>query len=187
MSLLPKVRLLLARRPWLYWLCTAVCAAIAWAAVGSAQGAAVRERQRWGTTRAVWVTTQPASPGGPLTAERREYPLAVVPGDALTTLPAAATAAHPLARGEVLVAADLAGAVAIPSGWVAFAITGDEVPHLVPGDAAALFGQGARWCDGVVLAVLDTHVEVAVPPECADGLSAVLAVGEVVLARAVDA
>ena len=187
MSLLPKVRLLLARRPWLYWLCAGVCAAIAWAAVGAAQSAAVRERQRWGTTRTVWVTTQTASPGEQVAAEHREYPLAMVPTDALDTLPSAATAAHMLARGEVLVAADLVGAVAIPSGWVAFAITGDDVPHLVPGDSAVLFGQGTRWCDGVVLALLDNTVEVAVPPECADGLSAVLTVGEVVLARAVAA
>ena len=50
-------------------------------------------------------------------------------------------------------------------------------------DTVGVFGQGARWCDGLIVAITSDVVEVAVPPSCAEAVSAQVAVGGVVLAR----
>ena len=56
-------------------------------------------------------------------------------------------------------------------------------PALVAGEPVGVCADGARSCDGVVAAVTPDIVEVAVPPACAPGVSAQVAVGGVVLAR----
>ncbi|MDO8361499.1 MAG: hypothetical protein Q7V88_01260 [Actinomycetota bacterium] len=199
MSLLPRLRLALARRPWLYWSSVAVCAAVVWLGVASAQAGVAAERDAWGSTRPVWVATEAAVPGGPLRAERREYPAAMVPVAAVTLAadtgawPADASAARSVSPGEVLTAADLAAADGLaPPGWVVFGVPAAGQPTLVAGDEVAVFGSGQRWCDGVVVAVGSgpggngtDRFDVAVPSECARDLSAQLALGAVTLARLV--
>ena len=183
MSVLPRVRLELARRPWLYWLFAGTCAAFAWAAVAGAQSAADRARQQWGTSRTVYVAAHTLAPGEPLAVVRREYPSAMVPQAAIAEAPEGAVVAHPLAHGEIVTANDLAGDTSAPPNWSVFAVDATGAPALVAGDAVGVFGQGALWCDGVVTAVTTDLVEVAVPPSCAEAVSAQVAVGGVVLAR----
>ena len=183
MSVLPRVRLELARRPWLYWLFAGTCAAFAWAAVAGAQSAADAARHRWGTSRTVYVAAHALAPGDPLAVVRREYPSAMVPAAALSVVAEDAVVAHPLTDGEIVTTADLAGATMTPAGWAVFAIDATGAPALVAGDPVGVFGQGALWCDGVVATVGADLVEVAVPPACAEAVSAQVAVGGVVLAR----
>lgn len=190
MRLLPRLRLLLARRPWLYWLAVAMCAAVVWLAMSSAAASVQHERASWGTTRQVWVTNAAFAPGEPIAASAVEYPLAMVPPDAVDAAPTG-EAAHSLAAGEVVVASDVAGERGLlPAGWLVFAVPADGSPALVTGDTAAVFGSGQRWCDGLVLAVGEVGlgggamIEVGVAPDCAAALSAQLALGAVTLARA---
>ena len=73
MSLLPRLRLALARRPWLYWLLVCVCGATVWLGLAAAHTRADRARTQWGTTRSVWVARTAIAAGDPLlaTAEDR--------------------------------------------------------------------------------------------------------------------
>lgn len=184
MRLLPRLRLLLARRPWLYWLAVGVCAAAIWVSMSAAERSVARERSQWGTTERVWVTDGAVATGEPIVASARDLPLAMLPAAAVTA-PPTGVAAHPLAEGEVVVATDLVddGDLA-PAEWLVFAVPANGSPALAAGDAAVVFGSGQRWCDGVVVALGEQTVEVAVAPDCAAGVSAQLALGAVTLARA---
>jgi hypothetical protein len=183
MSILPRLRLLFARRPWLYWLIVGVCAVAVWFTVASAQAGVTRARDSWGTTREVWVVDGPTMAGDVVKATTAEYPNAMVPPSALTSLPADAIAARAVAAGEVLVADDIAVEDLVPADWVVFAVPLDGAPMLTTGDAVSVFGSGQLWCDGMIAAVTDTAVEVAVSQDCASSVSAQLALGAVTLAR----
>ena len=188
MRLLPRVRLLLARRPWLYWLVVGLCAAVVWLSVTAAAEGVAAERARWGTSRLVWVTVAPVAAGAPVVAVARDYPQAMVPAAALASEPDG-VAAHALAAGEVVVEGDVAADNGLaPADWLVFAVPAGAGPEVVAGDTVAVFGSGRWWCDGIAAAVADSAVvgrtvEVAVPPDCAPSLSAQLALQAVTLAR----
>ena len=189
MRLLPRLRLLLARRPWLYWLVVGLCATTVWWSVSAAADGVESERARWGATQRVWVTTAPVAAGSTIAVVAHDYPQAMVPAAAVTAEPSG-LAAHALAAGEVVVSGDVAdeGGLA-PADWLVFAVSADDGPNLAAGDEVAIFGSGQWWCDGVVAAVSDNaadgrSVEVAVPPDCAPSVSAQLALAAVTLARA---
>ncbi|MEI7546546.1 MAG: hypothetical protein WCK21_00600 [Actinomycetota bacterium] len=184
MHVIPRVRLQLARRPWLYWSFVALCAFAVWSGVTGATSSAAAERDRWGSTRTVLVATGTVHAGQPIRAAPRRYPLAMVPGSAVVSLPVAAVAAHTIEAGEVIVTASVAGEHEVPVDWVVFAVGGNDRPALVAGDVVAVFGDGARWCDGTVTAIADDHTDIAVPPSCADAVSAQVDAEAVVLARA---
>ena len=122
MNPLARLRHVLARRPWLYWLgVAAVAMAIGLVALRAA--ASVDEaRRRWGTTREVAVALTDLAPGDPLRGhvELRSRPLPMVPAAALTELVDDARARQHVSVGEVLVAADLVPSAApqalIPPG-----------------------------------------------------------------------
>lgn len=184
MSVLPRVRLQLARRPWIYWLVVGLCSLLAWSSVLAAQGDARRAARSWGRSRTVYVADRALAPGDPVRATARQYPLTMVPTAAVDALAPDARVARTVAAGEVLVADDLAPDGAAPAGWVTFALAADSAPTLVAGDTVVVYGQGVRWCDGVVVsAATDGAVEIAVPPDDAEAVSAQVALGEVVLAR----
>ena len=183
MYIVPRLRLLLARRPWLYWSFIALCAIVVWSGVRSATAAAPAQQRGWGESRPVLVVVAAVPAGQPIRASPRHYPLAMVPPSALTALPAGAAAAHDLAPGEIVVTSSVVGAASLPRGWVVFGVPSTDRPMLVVGDDIALFGDGTRWCAGRVTGVFDRTVDVAVPAACADSLSALVAAGSVVLAR----
>ncbi len=184
MSLLPRVRLALARRPWLYWLLVGLCAAGVWAGVAGAQAQVDDARAGWGRAQRVWVADGNVAAGQALRATAHDYPAAMVPPSALTDMPAGALAAHPVAAGEVIVAGDLRDDATVPGGWLTFAVPADGTPAVLTGDRVVVFGSGQQWCEGIAAAIGDATVEVAVPPDCAAPLSAQLALGAVTLARA---
>lgn len=183
MHVLPRLRLELARRPWIYWLIVGLCALVVWSGITRAASAADAERRQWGQSRTVLVATVDVARGQTLRARRRQYPAAMVPVGAVASLPAAALAAHPIGAGEVIVRSDLAGGADPPADWVVFALPADGAPALLPGDAATVFGDGTRWCDGMVVTFAADRIDVAVPPTCAEHVSAQVAAGTAVLAR----
>ena len=184
MLLLPRLRLALARRPWLYWMFVAGCTAIVWSMVSTAQTRLDEQRQQWGETRRVWVAADDIAPGDLVRSVARDYPVAMVTASAIDDEPVGAIATASIAAGEVLVSADVATDAdrSLPAGWVVFALRSIESPTLRPGGHVAIFGSGQRWCDAIVVAVPDDRVEVGVPPECANAVSAQVAAGTIVLA-----
>ena len=107
---LARLRHVLARRPWLYWLGVGVLAAGRSALVAVRAAASVDEaRQRWGTTREVAVATLPTSPPAirsPAATELRSRPGADGPGRGAS--PRSSTvrrARQHVAVGEILVGA----------------------------------------------------------------------------------
>ena len=184
MLLLPRLRLALARRPWIYWLFVTSCAAIVWSTLTTSQGELADQRRRWGETRRVWVAAVDIAPGDLVRSVAHDYPIAMVPASALDDEPIDVIATTPMAAGEVLVESDIAGTAdnLLPSGWVVFALERDSTPALHPGSTVVVFGSGQRWCDGVVVAIDEDLIEVGVPPTCADAVSVQVAGGMVVLA-----
>ncbi|MCY7300368.1 MAG: hypothetical protein LH616_14300 [Ilumatobacteraceae bacterium] len=188
MSVFPRLRLLFARRPWLYWLIVGTCAMAVWLSVASAQAQVTRERDNWGTARRVWVASGPVVAGEVVLAAAVDYPTAILPPSAVSSLPADAVAARSIAAGEVVVAADVAVDGLVPADWVVFAVPADGAPALIAGDAVTVFGSGQAWCDGLAATVNEATVnevtlEVAVPTDCAASMSAQLALGAITLAR----
>ena len=183
MSILPRLRLLFARRPWLYWFIVGTCAVGVWLSVASAQARLDHARESWGTTRTVWVVSEPIAAGDVVHATTDDYPTAMVAPSAVSSLPAHPVAARSIAVGEVVVAADLAIDGIVPADWVVFAIPAEGAPTLIIGDAVTVFGSGHAWCDGVATTVDETTIELAVPNDCAASMSAQLELGTVTLAR----
>lgn len=183
MSILPRLRMLFARRPWLYWLMVGFCAVAVWLSVASAQAQVTQEREKWGTTREVWVSTGPIAAGELMRVAVAAYPTAMVPPSAVSSLLAHAVAARSIAEGEVVVAADIAVEGLVPAEWVVFAVPLDGAPSLSDGDVVSVFGSGLLWCQGMATAISESDVEIAVPQDCAGAVSAQLALGAVTLAR----
>jgi hypothetical protein len=182
MRVLPRLRMLLARRPWLYWLLVGLCASAVWLAMSAAADDVATQRERWGSTRRVWVTSAAVTAGSPVVVVAGEYPQAMVPAAALMAAPDG-VAAHDLAAGEVVVQGDLAGPGGVgPADWLVFAVPAEGSPSLAVSDEVTVFGSGQRWCDGIVTDAA-TVLEVAVPPECAASVSAQLMLHAVTLAR----
>lgn len=184
MRALPRIRLVLARRPWLRWLVIAVCTAAVGAQVLAAQSSLERERGTWGASRAVWVAESDTAAGAPVSARRVEWPEAVLPASVLRELPASPIAARRVAAGQLLTALDLVGDASVPPGWEVFAVPGDGLPQLAPTESIAVYSGGTRLCDGTTGSDGgEGLVEVAVPSSCAAALSAALAAGDLVVAR----
>lgn len=188
MHLWSRLRLELARRPWIHWLVAGTCAAVVGLSVHTRLRAVDTERARWGSTTSVLVAAADHLAGEPLRVVRREYPTAMVPPDAVTERVDDGVAARTVPEGAVLVGPDLAGGDAPPPGWIVFSTSRERAPRVWPGAVVAVFGDGYRWCDGVVTAVDDDAVspavEVAVPPSCADAVSGMVVADAIVLARA---
>lgn len=184
MLFLPRLRLALARRPWIYWLFVAGCAALVWSTLTISQGQLADQRRRWGETRRVWVAAVDIAPGDLVRGVARDYPIAMVASSAIDDEPIDVMATTSIAAGEVLVESDIDGTAdnLLPSGWVVFALERDSTPALHTGSTVVVFGSGQRWCDGVVVVVGEEFIELGVPPTCADAVSVQVAGGMVVLA-----
>jgi len=155
--------------------------------VWSAQHAAEAARRSWGEVRTVWVVDRPVGRGGPVVTRAEQYPVAVVPPDAIDEPPEGARAARRLIAGTVLEGDDLLGDGTVPEGWVVLAVPVDGAPPVVDGDPVSLFAPDRSLCDGVVHAIstnaVSGSIAVAVPPSCAASAVTALVDRSVVLAR----
>ena len=109
MHVVARARLVLARRPWVYWAVVATLAALAAAAVHGEMTSIAAERDRWGSTRTVLVARHRLEPGDPVAADLVDLPTAAVPDSALDTIPNGARVRQRVAAGEVLTGLDVTG------------------------------------------------------------------------------
>ncbi len=107
MHVAARARLVLARRPWIYWAVVAVLAGLAAATVQGQISSIAAERAGWGTHRTVVVSSRHHEPGDPLVAAFAVLPVAAVPDGALDELPGDAVVRQRLATGEVVTGLDL--------------------------------------------------------------------------------
>lgn len=138
-------------------------------------------RRRWGDTTAVLVATSPLRPGDALIGvEPASWPVALVPEGALDVLDADTVARRHVSRGEVLTVDDVGNGGGpsglIPVGWSAVHVPagGDQRRLVTIGDAVTLIVARRTLASGVVVAVGDESVAVAVPDDrvaaAADGV-----------------
>jgi hypothetical protein len=186
MSIAARLRLGLARSPWLYWAIVGVLAGTAGLLVMRAASGVDAARQSWGETRLVFVAGQAIEPGGPLdgSVSRREMPAPVVPVDAVTELDADAVARQRIAAGEIVVAHDVSPAAApqslIPNGWLAVAVAEPVASGAAVGDNVAVATGGIVVAtDGLVVGVVGEALLVAVPADEAAQVAQAASTGEV--------
>jgi hypothetical protein len=176
MRWMPRMRMLLARRPWLYWSLVGIIAIAAGVAVMSAMGDVRRRRDAWGSATTVFVTTRDVAVGESLSGAvaSREVPDAIVPPAALTEVPPLATATQRLAAGEIVVDIDVIdepGPLAlVPDGWVAIDVPRNDdpldtsLPLFDAGDSAVVLADGSIVAErAIIVDVAADGVAVAVP------------------------
>jgi hypothetical protein len=185
MNPVAHLRHVLARRPWLYWLAVLLLAGIAGLVVAAAAARVDAARRSWGVTRPVVVAVVDVAPGddlGKLT-DVRSRPAPMVPTDAVSEVPAEATARQRIAAGEIVMAHDVAAGsgpqALIPDGWRAVPVA-ERVPSgAAVGDEVAVASGGIVVADdGIVVAALAEGVLVAVPADVAAQVAQASATGE---------
>ncbi len=184
MHLLARIRLMVARHPWIYWLAIAVVAGVV--AIGAASTLAGVEaaRRSWGQQSTVWVTTSAIEPGQPITAAGRDVPVAVVPAGAIHDDPARTVARQRIGPGEIVTDDDVSvrgTAGLIPEGWVAFAVPASS-EHFATGDHLSVFSGERLVATGLVVDEGESELMVAVPATAASTLAAALLADAVTLA-----
>jgi hypothetical protein len=107
MHVAAQARLVLARRPWIYWVVVATFALLAAVAVHGEMTSIAARRDGWGDTRRVLVARQQLEPGDPIAADLVTLPVAALSDDALTEPPATGVVRQRVAAGEVLTQLDV--------------------------------------------------------------------------------
>jgi hypothetical protein len=159
MSVVPRARLVLARRPWMYWSIVVVIAAFVGSFVHTQVTTLEHTRRAWGETRPVLVATAALEPGEPIRATLRDRPLAMLPDGALQELPTRARLQQRVGVGEVLTSTDITTA----AGPAARAAIGTVVVGVSdPLSRNVTIGSSVRVvADGIVLADTGTVVDLA--------------------------
>lgn len=189
-----RIRYLLARYPWAYWLLVLAVAAGAGSAVSGVVERATASARELGETVSVPVAARDVSMGAILSDDDvawRSLPAAVLPVGSLAEVPVGRTALVPLVAGEPLLASKLAPdgvhgvAALVPAGARAVAVpVGDAMPPLQRGDRVDVLASSVVAADAVVLDVGDTVVTVAVVAADAPRVADALGRGPVTLALA---
>lgn len=174
------LRLLLARRPRIYWAAAVTCAVIAGGVFARSTARLESARAAWGDTRRVAVVRTATPAGSTPEVEVRELPRALLPDTALTELPAGTVAAHDLDPGEVLTAHDLVSPQV--AGGVTLAVPARGAPDLAIGQTALLLTVDGTRCEGPVMARDDEWLDVAVPDRCATSVALAVLAGDLVVA-----
>lgn len=185
-SALAWMRWHMARRPWIGRLVVAALALVAGSGVLRAEQRAESARAAWGDTVDVLVADVDIGPGDPLqgAVSTRSRPQPLVPPTALRDAPPGAVARQRIAAGELLVATDVApapGAAAlVPDGWLAVAIVLDRSsrPPVETGDGVTVVAGSATIGEGVVVALDDDRVVVAMPADSAPEAAAAASSGD---------
>jgi hypothetical protein len=188
MNPVARLRHVLARRPWLYWLGVLLLAAIAGLLVADAAARVDAARRAWGVTRPVVVAVADVAPGEILdgVTDAKDLPEPMVPDQALTELPARATARQRIAAGEIVTAHDVAPTAGprslIPDGWRAVPVAEPVASGAAVGDEVAVASGGIVVSDdGVVVGALVDGVLVAVPADVAAQVAQASATADVTL------
>jgi hypothetical protein len=188
MNPVARVRHVLARRPWLYWVAVALLAGTAGLAAADAASGVDTARRAWGTTRPVVVAAVDVAPGTALDGVTavRSLPAPMVPVGAVVELSPDATARQQLAAGEIVMAHDVAATTApralIPEGWRAVAVAEPVPSGAAVGDEVAAASGGIAVADeGIVVGRLAEGILVAVPAGVAPQVAHAATAGELTL------
>lgn len=186
MSIAARVRLTLARSPWMYWAVVAALAGAAGLFVMRTADGVDAARESWGRPHRVVVAARDIEPGAALdgVVELRQLPSPMIPATALTELPTAAVARQRIAAGEVIVTHDVSSAAApqslIPDGWLAVAIAEPVATGARTGDRVTVTAGGVVLAaDGVVVGGAEGVLLVAVPAGAAPQVAHAGSTGDV--------
>ncbi|MGB0112857.1 MAG: hypothetical protein WBP59_06520 [Ilumatobacteraceae bacterium] len=159
MNVAASARLMLARRPWLYWVFVASITAVIVFAVRQQLAAVDETKATWGTTRDVLMADRSLAPGDPIAASIVALPDAMIPVGALSDVPSDALLQQRVAAGEVLLDID----IAVGRGPAARAPAGSVVVALIdPLSRALSIGLEVQVAaDGLILSERATVVDVA--------------------------
>ncbi len=169
MHVLARIRLTVARHPWVYWLTISALAGVVALGAERAMAGVDAARRSWGEQEAVWVASAAIEPGQPIHADRRQVPRALAPASAVIDDPVDDAARQHIASGEIITEPDLAAGGAaglIPDGWLAFAVPA-AVAHFAPGDHVRVYSVDQFVAAGVVVGRGESEVMVAIPIDAA--------------------
>ena len=182
--MLARVRLMVARHPWIYWAATAVVAGVVAFGAANTFAGVDAARRSWGRQTEVWMSTSAIEPGQPITAAAHQVPVAVVPVAATHEDPAGMIARQRMGPGEIVTDNDVSsgGSVGlIPAGWVAFAVPASG-EHFATGDHLEVYSGQQLVGPGLAIDVDESDVMVAVTTSAAPALAAALLADSVTLA-----
>jgi Flp pilus assembly protein CpaB len=189
-----RIRFLLARHPWAYWLVVLAVAVGAGSLVSAVVERSTASVRALGVMVRVPVAARAVDMGtilGDDDVAWRRLPTGALPDGPVSQSPVGGTALVPLVPGEPLLASKLAPdgvsgpAALVPPGARAVGVpVTDATPPVQRGDRVDLLAPSVLAADAVVLDVADSVVTVAVVAADAPKVAEALARGVVVLALA---
>jgi hypothetical protein len=178
MQWMPRLRVLVARRPASYWTAVVIAAALIALSLHSSEAAANRKRDSWGAVVQALVADRRIAPGESIedAATVHRLPRALLPATALATAPRGSTARQVISAGEVIVGADLAAdanpLAMLPAGWLAIPIEMANPVGFTVGDSAAVLANGGvLTATALVIQRLDDQLLVGVPADIAGAVA----------------
>jgi len=167
MHVAARARLVLARRPWIYWVVVAALAILAATTMRGEMASIAAEREGWGSTRTVLVASRQLEPGDPIAADLVELPLAALPVDAISELPESGAVRQRVATGEVLTQSDVTSrdgpAALAEQGTVVVALSDPLARGVVVGLDVQVTADGLVVADAArVTGIVDDVIFVAV-------------------------
>lgn len=186
MHVMPRVRRLVARRPWVQWFAIAIAGVAVGASVADEMARLDAERASWGERVEVWVAIAETTVGEPIEAEPIEVPIAIVPHGAVHRLQPDAVARQTIGRGETIVDVDVwtPHDASAPPGWLVAPVEESPPSGAAPGEHVRVVSDGfVVATDGIVVGRVDQVTLVAVPEDLAPLLPAASTTTGVTLLR----
>ena len=177
MPVMPRVRRVVARHPWVQWVVIVSMAVVVTAVAAEAMARVDAERASWGRTTSVWVAVRDVQAGEPIEAEQRDVPEAVRPPGAVVVREGA-VARQAVGRGEIVTDLDVVdpdGSIAPPE-WLVAPVRESLPSGATIGEHVQVASDGfVLASDGIVVGFVDDATLVAVPPDIAPLLPAAAA------------
>jgi hypothetical protein len=168
--LVRRVRLVVARRPWVRWLAVVVLATAAGGSVHTRLQSFEAARAQWTEQRRVPVALARAAPGEVIVWEWRELPAVGIPDRVAPDIAPGALARQQVGVGEIIVDADLAvgpgPAAGASPGHVVVPVSDPLVTDAAIGLEVAIYSDGLVLADAariVAVAAEVVFVEVSEP------------------------
>lgn len=167
MPLLPRLRRVIARRPWIQWFVIVSLALALGAAVEDAVSAVERERDAWGESVTVWIATSDTDVGDVVDARSDAVPVAIRPERATGTDPTGSAARQAIGRGDIVTDLDVMPPddelALVPDGWLVAPLRQSTPSGAGLGDAVLVASDGFVVAEGLVVGFVDDVTLVAVP------------------------
>lgn len=185
MPVMPRVRRVVARRPWIQWALVAALAAGVAASVADAMAGLDAERAAWGRPVTVWVAAHEVGAGDVVVAEPATVPTAVRPEGAVRD-PGGAIARQTIGRGEIVTEVDVVDDERglAPADWLVAPVRESLPSGAMVGERVLVASDGIVLApDAIVIGFVDDVTLVAAPPDVAPLLPAASDTSRVALLR----